>query len=602
MSFYNVKYKSIARLVILLFCVLLITRGFFSKTSLARNYLDPKTIPDFILADMTKKSGIDFIHRQENPEVSALKNVALWLSSQGSSVSVVDINNDNFPDIYLTNTKHQEKNFLYINQKDGTFTDRAEQYGLANLNVNGVTFRSLFFDCDNDGVQEVLILTEACPKFYKLSLKNKKYMQVPFSNDSNACVAAVSASIFDYDRDGNLDIIYSGTTGNGFSKSDNLPRGFVAATNGAPTIVFKNDGQCNFKKANLLDRQKENLFTNAIGVGDFRGTGESDIWFATDFNTDRIYTKVQTEPSKSNLVTYEYSDKTIDHYLAKSGMSVEHTFFPGEEKPHVFVSHVHRKGYYPYGNNLWQYDNDKFVDQAPQKGIQDCDWAWGAKFVDMNNDGFSDLYVSNGFATSETQQTNKDYWYFLGILSSAPRSLSMEANQWPNMTKFNLSGYERDCFFINDKKNNFFDAAEFFNLDSEKLNGRGVASLDIQSNGNMGLVVTNQKNKTYLFQSQQKNKNSWIGFKLVGTRSNRDAVGAKVKVYLNGSAGLPEFLIQEVAPYNGYVSQSDSRLHFGLGESQKDTVSADVIWPSGHVQRIDNMKTNLYHVVAEVVE
>ena len=600
MSFRNGKYKNIARLGIVFFCIFLVARGYFSKDSLARNYFDPKNTPDFVLTDISSKSGLHFIHKQENPEISALKNVALWLTSQGSSVSVVDINYDDYPDIYLTNTKHQEKNSLFINQKNGTFSDQAEQYGLANLNVNGVTFRSLFFDCDNDGIQEVLILTETCPKFFKKNIKNIRYMEIPFSNDSNACVAAVSANIFDYDKDGSLDIIYSGTTGNGFSKSDNLPMGFVAATNGAPTIVYKNYGQCTFKKAHLLGRQKENLFTNAIGVGDFRGIGESDIWFATDFNTDRIYTKVKAQPN-NNQITYEYSDTTIDHYLAKSGMSVEHTFFPGETKPHVFVSHVHRKGYNPYGNNLWQFEKNKFKDQAPQRGIQDCDWAWGAKFVDMNNDGYSDLYVSNGFATSETQQTNKDYWYFLGILSSAPRSLSMEANQWPNMTAFNLSGYERDCFFINDKTNNFFDSAEYFNLDKEKLNGRGVASLDIQSNGNMGLVVTNQKNKTYLFQSEQKNKNNWIGFKLVGIKSNRDAIGAKIIVHTD-TAGLPESLTQEVAPYNGYVSQSDSRLHFGLGLIQKDTVNIDIYWPSGIIQRIDNIKTNRYHIITEVVE
>ena len=167
------------------------------------------------------------------------------------------------------------------------------------------------------------------------------------------------------------------------------------------------------------------------------------------------------------------------------------------------------------------------------------------------------------------------------------------------MTGTQLSGEERDCFFINDKNEKFYDAGEFFGIDSKKLNGRGVASLDINSNGNMGLVITNQKNKAYVYQSVQNNTHSWIGIKLIGSKSNRDAVGAKVRVYTNDE--IPKkFLTAEVAPYNGYVSQSDSRLHFGLGQMSRDAVDMEIFWPSGISQKVTNLKINAYHKISEV--
>lgn len=596
---YN-KYKNVLRLGVFLFCLFAVYRGFFFEGSWARSSLSKDQTPNFKLIDVTVSSGVDFVHQQEGVFSPVFKNVEPWVTSQGSSVSVVDINNDDFPDIYLTTTKFKTDNKLFINQKNGTFIDQAQAYNLADINKNGATLRSLFFDCDNDGDQEVFILTESCPRLYKKDKKTSKYALMSLSPPIESCTPSVSANMIDYNSDGLLDIVYSGTTGNSFGRSYGyLPMGFVSANNGGPTFVFKNKGQCQFESVQIMDRQKENLFTNAIGVGDFRGVNSQDIWFATDFNSDRNYIKVNNDK-------FEYSKNMIEHSLAKSGMSSEHAFLGDNLVPNVFVAHVYHRGYTPYGNNLWKFNGSNFVDQAPKMGVQDCGWSWGAKFVDMNNDGFSDLYVANGFFANETDskstKTAKDYWYFFGVVTSAPRSLTPNASKWPNMTGTQLSGEERDCFFINDKNNKFYDAANQLDIDHEKLNGRGVASLDINSNGNMGLVITNQKNKAYIYQSVQNNTNHWIGFKLIGSKSNRDAVGAKMRIYLNNNTNneIPvKFLTAEVAPYNGYVSQSDSRLHFGLGQMSGDTVNIEINWPSGIVQKVMNLKINTYHKISE---
>ena len=589
---YN-KYKNILRLSIFVFCGFALYRGFFSESSWARSSLSKGQSPDFRLVDVTISSGVDFIHQQQGT-MPMYKNIEPWVTSQGSSVAVVDINNDDYPDIYLTSTKFQTENKLFINQKDGTFKNEAQAYNLADVNKNTATLRSLFFDCDNDGDQEVFILTESCPRLYKKSKKTQKFELIDINSPPISCVPSVSANIIDYNADGLLDIIYSGTTGDSFGKSYGyLPMGFVSANNGGGTFVFKNQGRCQFESVQILDRQKESLFTNAIGVGDFRGINSQDIWFATDFNSDRNYMKVNNDK-------FEYSKNMIEPSLAKSGMSAEHAFLGDDVVPNVFVAHVFRKGYAPYGNNLWQYNGENFVDRAPKLGIQDCAWAWGAKFVDMNNDGFSDLYVANGFFSNEAQtKTTKDYWYLFGVVTTAPRSLTPNSKKWPNMTGTQLSGEDRDCVFINDKNNKFYDASELFDTDSKKLNGRGVASLDIKNDGNMGLVITNQKNKAYVYQSVQNNTNNWIGIKLIGSKSNRDAVGAKVRVYTNKEIPV-KFLTAEVAPYNGYVSQSDSRLHFGLGQMPGDKVDIDINWPSGNFQKVSGLRINEYHKISEV--
>ncbi len=553
----------------------------------------------FQIEEISSQTGINFTHHQEYPLSKDLKKVESWLTAQGSGVAVADINNDGWQDIYLNTTRPFTENILYINQKNGTFKDETEKYNLTGLNDAAVTTRTIFLDCDNDGSQEIMQFTQSCPKLFKLNQTHKKFEQQALDVNASSCVASVSANVLDFNNDGYLDIVYAGTSGNGFSKTDNLPMGFVNANNGANTVVLKNNGQCKFAEEKLMDRQNKTLFTNAIGVGNFRNKDPWDVWFATDFNTDQMYFK---NNSKDNLYTHE--PDMIGKYLAKSGMSVETNYFHSEQTPHIFVSHVYEHGYLPYGNNFWEFKDNKFKDRAILYGLQNCEWAWGARFADLANSGYPSLYVSNGFFSSPQNNNKLSYWYFLAVISSAPKAMIAKALNWKSMEGLELSGKNQDCLYVFDqKKNKYLDSSQALNIDKQMLNGRGVANIDINNDGKMALIVTNQKNLIYLYQSTPDPKNNWIGFQLKGNKTNRDGIGAKVLLHYvlkNSENKKAGFMTQVISPYNGYAAQSDKRIHFGLGDDHIITYIT-IHWPSGIDQEVLKFSLNEYNLIEETV-
>lgn len=594
------KHKLILRLVLFFICVAIVARTLVFNVNATKKLTDDQFKFDFQIREISNQAGINFTHAQEYPLNDNLKKAESWLTAQGSAVAVADINSDGWQDIYLNTTKPFKDNILYINQKNGTFKDETEKYNLSNLNKAGVTFRTIFLDCDNDGTQEMMLFSQSCPRLFKLNQKKQKYEQLSLEVSSAACIPSISVNVLDFNNDSYSDIIYAGTSGNGLSKSDNLPMGFVNADNGASTVILRNKGHCQYVEEKLMDRQNETLFTNAIGVGNFRNKDPWDVWFATDFNTDRIYFK-----KNSNDTQYTHESKMIGNYLAKSGMSVETNYFHSEATPHVFISHVYEKGYFPYGNNFWEFKNNKFKDKAMSYGLQNCEWAWGAKFVDLANNGHPALYVSNGFFSSPINNNKSSYWFFLSVISGAPKTMAAKATNWKNMAGLELSGKNQDCLYVFDqKKNKYLDSSKSMHIDEEMLNGRGVANIDINNDGKMALIVTNQKDRIYLYQSTPDSKNNWIGFQLKGNKTNRDGIGAKVLLHyvLNNSQNKKSgYMTQVVSPYNGYAAQSDKRIHFGLGDSYIPTY-VSIKWPSGVEQEIQKFLLNEYNLIEEVTQ
>lgn len=594
------KTKFIVRLLLFLICLGIVARTLIFNVNITKILPDDQFNFGFQIQEISNQVGINFAHGQEYPIDENLKKVKPWLTAQGSAVAVADINNDGWQDIYLNTTQPFTDNILYINQKNGTFKDETEKYNLLGMNKEGVTFRTIFLDCDNDNTQEMILFTQSCPKLFKLNKKSQKFEQLPLEVSASSCVPSISVNVLDYNNDGHSDIIYAGTTGNGFSKTDNLPMSFVSADNGANTVILKNKGQCQFVEDKIMDRQDETLFTNAIGVGNFRNKDPWDIWFATDFNTDRMYFR-----KNSNDTQYTRESDMIGKYLAKSGMSVETNYFHSELTPHIFISHVYEHGYFPYGNNFWEFNDNKFKDKATTYGLQNCDWAWGAKFADLANNGHPSLYVSNGFFSSLQNNKKSSYWYFLGVISAAPKIMAAKALNWKNMEGLELSGKNQDCLYVYDQKQNkYLDSSQALHIDEQKLNGRGVATIDINNNGKMAYVVTNQKDRVYIYQSNPDLKNKWVGFQLKGKKTNRDGIGAKIILHYNLKNSQNDktgFMTQVVSPYNGYAAQSDNRIHFGLGDNYIP-IHAIIKWPNGVDQQVDKIVLNEYNLVEEITQ
>jgi hypothetical protein len=247
-------------------------------------------------------------------------------------------------------------------------------------------------------------------------------------------------------------------------------------------------------------------------------------------------------------------------------------------------------------NNYWQPETQqkgnlypKFKNLAQLAEIDNAGWSYGSQFGDLNNDGYMDLYVANGYISAKKETS---YWYDYSKISSGNSSIIEDAANWPDMKGKSQSGYEQNKIWLN-KGHFLFEDVSSKVCPHTTLDGRAVAMADLFNNGSLDVIVANQNNIPLVYKNMLQNANHWIEFDLQGTLSNADAVGAKVIVDWNG-----EKQIQVITGGIGFSSQNQHRLHFGLGKSDKvDQVS--IFWPSGQMTTIDNPKIDTLNIVKE---
>jgi hypothetical protein len=544
----------------------------------------PKGItPGFTLQEVSHQAGLEFTHHNNDhkylvPFGSQVLNIEPYVEAVGASVAVVDIDGDGWPDIFLNSTEPGTSSKMFRNNHDGTFTDIAPQLGLQYLDFAD---RALFFDCDNDGKPELFLTTDLCPRLLKQNSEGR-YVDLPFPSVEGACGLTTAANVIDANRDGLLDVVIASIAG--WPGQYPLPANAVTSTTGGRSVLFRNTGSCRFVLDTSLFKETDSAIPHAIGVGDLRGTGRDDMWFAIDFNEDRVYT--------ADGETYTKFTQGNRRTLSHAGMSAEFSYLFDQDKPFVFVSNVFEPGYLIGGNMLWHWENGVLVESAKSRGLERCGWAWGAHFVDLNNDSHDELIVANGFISGKSP---KDYWFSFTTLQNSLTGFMANPKHWPSMNGISFSGHQQDCVFLN-TGNEFYDIAPQLGFDLERKDGRGVASIDYLNNGQMSLVVANQKQSAELYRNQVLNSNGWIGFDLVGdpaAKSNRDAIGSKVRVELNNG----RVLRKELQPFNGYASQSDRRLHFGLGTAEIAKIT--VTWPNGDEIELPALAPNRYHTIQQ---
>ena len=271
-------------------------------------------------------------------------------------------------------------------------------------------------------------------------------------------------------------------------------------------------------------------------------------------------------------------------------MSAEIADFENSGRAAVFVSNIHEPPYALGRNLLWEWmPGGKFVDVADVTGVGECGWAWGAKFLDLDNDGLQDLLVTNGYISASR---TRDYWYESGFMGSASKAVMEDARHWPPMKDASLAGYEKKCVFRNEGWR-FVDVAGRTGWADDRSDGRGLAAIDYRNDGSLSFIEANEGQPLRFYRNEQLNANRWIGFRLTGTRSNRDAFGARVEVRL-----ADRTLSRELEPANGFMAQSDGRIHFGLG-LEPELREVVIRWPSGEVQRLRNQRLDRYHAVKE---
>jgi hypothetical protein len=472
-----------------------------------------------------------------------------------TGASMVDINQDGYPDIYVCRSADDDaerrKNLLFINNRDNTFTEAAEQYGLAD---NGYSTQATFFDYDKDGDLDCFVLNHSVSKYStgvseNPEIKNKKlpeYASRLYRNDgghfrdvsdeagiiSNVLSFGLGVATSDFNNDGWTDIYVS----NDFKESDYL---------------FLNNGNGTFTES----------FAKCMDIASLNSMGSD----AADYNNDGF----------TDLVTLDMLSE--DNYLQKT-----HAGPNNFDKTSFLIS----KGFQPqYMRNMLQRNNGDgtFSEIGQLAGISNTDWSWAALFCDFDGDANKDLFISNGFV--------KDFSDLDFINFSTDRLLKRKNGEnvgsfeetIAKMPMVKLANY----MFHNDSSGSFSNLTTQWGLDKAVVSS-GAAYADLDNDGDMDLIVSNSNEYASVYENNANtiSKNNYLRIKLEGSPQNRNGIGAKVKVYSNN-----EVLMQEQFPVRGYQSSVDMVLNFGVGKNS--TIDSLVVqWPDDQYQLLKTIKVN----------
>jgi len=547
------------------------------------------------LSEVAHASGIDFVHQSPtlDPKV---EHIAAHIAALGACVSVADVNNDNWPDLYFTSSRFGTPNALYLNEKDGTFRDVSAQAGIASLNRagEGVSMGAVWGDYDNDGFEDLLVYKWGYPQLFR-NLGNGTFADVTVQSGLRVWMNSNGAVWLDFDRDGLLDLYITG-----YFRSDidfwNLrttrimQHSWEFATNGGKNLLFKNVGNGRFVDVTDSLGVGSTRWTLAAAAADFNDDGWPDLYLANDYGPEELF--LNREGKRFELARAGLEDDS------KSGMAVVLGDVYNRGRHDVFVTNISVKGFLFQGNNLrvnFLKELGRF-DEVATGVVADAGWAWGAQFGDLNNDGLLDLVVANGFISADS---TRDYWYAMSKIAGAQGNIFEDAKNWPPIGRASLSGYERSRVLLNRGEAGFVDVAEAAGV-TDRLDGRSVAMADLFNRGVLDVVIANQKGRALLYRSsppdplslRERGNGHWIALKLIGSRSNRSAIGAEVTVEFGGGRQR-----QVVDGGMGFCGQNDRRLHFGLGNGRLGRVT--IRWPSGSEQVLDGLASDQMHVVTE---
>ncbi len=547
----------------------------------------PAAAPDVRFIDVAAKAGID---RISYPPVFSprLRHInALWANFVAAA-AVGDFDGDGRDDILVISSRRGVPSCLYHNDGNFLFRDVTAGAGLAELNdSHDIATGALWFDYDNDGRLDLFIYRFGRNLLFR---NNGDGTFTDVSAVSGLALKhqnALTAIAFDYNRDGYTDLLVGGYFGDPHDML-NLKSNFVLinsndrADNGGTKTLYRNNGDGTFTDVTGEAGIRDTGWTIAAGHGDYDNDGFDDVYLANDWGPDRLY------HNNGNGTFTDVTARAIG-FDSKHGMSVEFADYDNDGRLDIFVSNI-TESWLHECNMLWHNNGDgTFTDVSEEAGTCDAGWAWGAKFADFANRGALALYVANGFVSGGPQDYVDDVRSFQMALAANPRWDLTDARIWPPIGNKTFAGYEHKRLFAGEN-GSFEDIAPQAGVSSTG-DGRGVALLDVDNDGRVDILLTNCNGRVQLFRNQSGSTNHWLELLLTGVRSNRNAIGARVRVISGGKSQIRE------VNTNGYSAQSTYRLHFGLGDAA--TARLEIRWPSGAREAILNAPADHLLAVTE---
>lgn len=543
----------------------------------------------------TKEMGIDFTFRTPKFDDAMMHRIDTYYVGSGSAVG--DVNGDGFMDIFIPAGLQGDKNHLYINQGGERFVEQAEAWGVADNPPEVANTHPVFFDSDNTGRPDLLLMGAGCSRFYRNT--GNAFEQVTDSGLTD-CRNSMSGIVLDYDNDGLLDVyvLRYWPEVNLFK----LPHynvyvnNLTDADNGGDNTLYRNLGNGKFADVTKETHTGNTHWSYDATYGDFRNEGKLALYIANDYGPDSYY-----EVGKER---WHDISKHVLKRERRYGMNAS-IMDQGSANPMVYISN----GYLgpPFditGNFSWQFDQKsrKGNEISMQKNLFNCGFAWGGLPADFNLDGYQDLYVSNGFISNGPAPGSEEFakptadnrGEFTELSArTLPGAVSSDIRKWPNLSNKNSFSYQRDCLFINARNEVFLNKALPYGIDDELRDNRSAAGIDIRNDGAISILSKPRRGPVTLYNNQVKAGKHWVGFSLVGTSSNRMGAGARVTITQNG--------VQQyrwnTAGHSGIFTTSDPRIHFGLAD--ETAVDVDIRWPSGKQQHLSNVEPGRYHEVIE---
>ncbi len=540
----------------------------------------------FTLVESAKAMGVDFVHQGPTFD-HKLDHIMPQIASVGASVSVADFDRDGWPDFYLTNSADGSLNRLYRNQHDGTFKDVAGELGVADVNRagTGVSMGAVWGDYDNDGYDDLFLYKYGRPELFHNDA-GKGFTAVSEQAGLPAWVNANTAVWLDYDRDGRLDLFLPGYWNEDVDLSHLkttkiMPESFEYAENGGRKYLFHNLGGGKFEEVSAQLGIASRRWTLATAAGDLSGSGFPDLFLANDYGIPQLYVN-------EGGARFIESGRAAGVAMApKSGMNASFGDVFNDGRLSIYKTNISEPGVLVQANDLWvprkttssaAGATPQYEDLATSVGVDLGGWSWGAQFGDLNNDGTQDLYLTNGYISAGERSS---YWYDFAVIAVGHSAIIGDAANWPAMKGRSLSGYQRKRVWLNDGLGQFTDVAQVVGV-TDTYDGRAVALADLSNRGVLDVIVANQRGPLLIYRNTVAPGRHWIELALEGTASNRSAIGARVELHWGGRTQ-----VQEVSGGNGFSSQNDRRIHYGLGAAT--SVDRIVIrWPSGQMQVIDH--------------
>jgi enediyne biosynthesis protein E4 len=545
------------------------------------------------------------------------ENFKINLYDHGCGVAIGDYNGDGHDDIYFVN--QLGPNALYRNKGDGTFVEVAKEAGVAL--GDRICVAATFADYDNDGRQDLFVTSTRGGNVLFRNMGDGTFKDVTKEVGLTCVAHSQTAVFFDYDNDGYLDLFVTNTakwTTGSFDAGSHYFPGLtdfweMAASPKEHNILYHNNGNGTFTDVTAKAGLEGKGWGGDVAVFDFDGDGHLDLLVTNMFGASQLYhnngdgtfTDVTREwlgrtswgaigskvfdfnndglldlfiaDMHSDMWLPTYDDPAVLEMVKKSAKKkFRHVMGPYATMPQYEPTEKRFADMFQikyddviFGNTFFKrLPQGKFEEVSDKAGLETF-WPWGIATGDFDNDGFEDVYLPSG--------------------------MGFPYHYWPS------------SLLMNNGNETFTDRAEVFGIEPpprgpflpDKIAGkpaarssRCAAVADFDGDGRLDLVTNNFNDQPYYFRNAFPRKH-YVAFRLKGTRSNRDAIGALVHIYM-----AKEVMVRQVQAAGGYLSQSSKTVHFGLGDRPAiDRV--EIRWPSGVRQRIDHPEVDHLHDVTE---